>query len=432
MRVVLLSTYELSRQPFGLASPAAWLRDAGHEVTVIDLARAPLMTAAIEAAELIGVYLPMHTATRLALKLAPKLRAINPTAGLCAYGLYAPLNETVLREHGFQNIIGGEFEEALVAIAAGLPAPAISLQRQRFIVPDRTGLPALSGYAQLIAGSESRVVGYTEATRGCKHLCRHCPVVPVYNGVFRVVQREIVLADIRQQVQAGARHITFGDPDFFNGPGHAVAIVEALHQEFPDVTYDATIKVEHLLNHREHLPTLRRTGCAFVVSAVESIDDGLLALIEKGHTQAGFLEAVQLMRDAGVPLAPTFIPFTPWTTQAGYRDLLHFIAANDLIGNVAPIQLGIRLLIPQGSRLLELAEVRELVGPFDHRKLAYPWVHADPEMDRLSLAVQSQAKHTTSRAKTFAAIWDLAHCDNLDMPFVDRATVPYLTEPWYC
>jgi hypothetical protein len=41
-------------------------------------------------------------------------------------------------------------------------------------------------------------------------------VVPVYNGVFRIVQRDVVLADIRQQVAMGAEHITFGDPDFFN------------------------------------------------------------------------------------------------------------------------------------------------------------------------------------------------------------------------
>ena len=48
-----------------------------------------------------------------------------------------------------------------------------------------------------------------------------------------MVQREIVLADIRQQVAAGAQHITFGDPDFFNGPGHAIAIVEALARGIP-------------------------------------------------------------------------------------------------------------------------------------------------------------------------------------------------------
>jgi radical SAM superfamily enzyme YgiQ (UPF0313 family) len=407
-------------------------------VTAIDLARSPLPAGTLEdprilTADLIALYLPMHTATRMALKIIPKLRAWNPQAQLCAYGLYAPLNQRVLRDTGVQTVLGGEFEEGLLDLANGhAPPDAISLARQRFVIPDRSTLPALSAYVQLATGSGPRTAGYTEASRGCKHLCRHCPVVPVYQGVFRIVQRDIVLADIRQQVQSGAQHITFGDPDFFNGPTHAVAIVEALHAEFPDLTYDVTIKIEHLLKHRDNLRVLRSTGCAFVVSAVESIDNSLLALLDKGHTREDFLEALALARAAGLPLAPTFIPFTPWTTLDDYRALLHLIAVEDLIPNVPPIQLGIRLLIPEGSRLLELPEVRQLVGPFDPQKLVYPWRHPDPFMDQLSREVQSLAKLQLPRAEIFARICDLAGCGDLDTPMAARATIPYLTEPWYC
>ena len=128
---------------------------------------------------------------------------------------------------------------------------SISLERLNFLVPDRSGLPPLSKYAHvLLPDGASLVAGYTEASRGCKHLCRHCPIVPVYNGVFRIVQRDVVLEDIRRQVAAGAQHISFGDPDFFNGPTHALAIVDALHSEFPQLSYDVTIKIEHLLQSR--------------------------------------------------------------------------------------------------------------------------------------------------------------------------------------
>jgi radical SAM superfamily enzyme YgiQ (UPF0313 family) len=375
------------------------------------------------------MYLPMHTATRLALKILPKLRAANPTAHLCAYGLYAPLNESVLREQGIRTILGGEFEQGLVNLANAQASPTISLARQQFQIPDRSTLPALHTYAQLLTGTESGVTGYTEASRGCKHLCRHCPVVPVYQGTFRVVQRDIVLADIRQQVQSGAQHITFGDPDFFNGPAHAIAIVESLHNEFPALTYDVTIKIEHLLTHRDKIQILRDTGCAFVVSAVESIDNRLLTLLEKGHTREGFLEALTLTRQAGLPLAPTFIPFTPWTTPESYRELLQLITHENLIPNIPPIQLGIRLLIPEGSRLLELPEVRQMIGPFDPQKLVYPWQHPDPAMDNLSAAIQSLAKGKLARAEIFTQICKLA---SVEVPRADRSTIPYLTEPWYC
>jgi hypothetical protein len=261
--------------------------------------------------------------------------------------------------------------------------------------------------------------------------------VPVYRGAFRVVQADVVLEDIRRQVAAGAGHITFGDPDFFNGPAHAMRIVEALHREWPALTYDVTIKIEHLLKHRDLLPQLRDTGCAFVTSAVESLDDAVLEKLVKGHTRADFLEALRLMRGADLPLSPTFIAFTPWTTAESYRDFLRDIAVLALAEQVAPIQLAIRLLIPEGSLLLDLPEVRSMVGAFDERALCYPWRNPDPPMDTLCLRIHESIKRSERagkpRAEIFREIWDLASAgDYPDAPMVARVTIPYLTEPWYC
>jgi radical SAM superfamily enzyme YgiQ (UPF0313 family) len=435
----------MGRQPFGLASPTAWLRAAGHEVTQADVSVTPMPGAAAEAADLIGFFLPMHTATKLFLRLVARVRSVNPRAHICAYGLYAPLNERLLRGAGVGTILGGEFETGLCELAARLAAntpaavqpPLISLERQQFIAPDRQGLPPLGAYAQLVVNHGTRRVGYTEASRGCKHLCRHCPVVPVYQGRFRVVQNEVVLEDIRRQVAAGAAHITFGDPDFFNGPGHAIPIVEALHREWPWLSYDVTIKVSHLLEHRGILPILQRTGCAFVTSAIESLDDDVLLKLDKGHTRAGFLEALELTRAIGLPLAPTFIPFHPWTTLESYRAFLRTLVELGLHTQITPIQLAIRLLIPEGSLLLQLPEVRSLVGLFDGRALYYPWRNPDPALDvlcgRIQEIIKREEKVRTSRAEIFRQIWDLANGGEFpDLPLQARATIPYLTEPWYC
>jgi len=454
MNVVLISTYELGRQPFGLASPAAWLREVGAEVACLDLSREPLAAETVSAAELIAFYVPMHTATRLAVALLPAVREMNPRAHVCFYGLYAPVNENYLRGLGVNTVLGGEFEEGLAALARNLGArqsSTISLARQEFRVPDRRGLVPLEKYARLIMpGGESRTVGYTEASRGCKHLCRHCPIVPVYNGTFRIVERDVVLADIRQQVDAGAQHVTFGDPDFFNGIGHAIPIVEKLHRQFPRLTYDATIKVEHLLKHGDCLAKLRDTGCLFVTSAVESVDDAVLERLAKNHTRADFLRVARMFRDVGLTLAPTFVTFTPWTTLASYCELLEVIREHELIENVAPIQFAIRLLIPAGSRLLELADVREMIGPFDDAALVYPWKHADPRVDalceRLQEIVHSGEKVGRSRSRIFERIEEATYAALADaepgrtgratprsMPLVpSRATIPYLNEPWYC
>jgi len=451
MKVVLFSTYELGRQPFGLASPAAWLRRAGAEVTCADLSRQPLPADAVRAADLIAFYIPMHTATRLAVQALRVVRQLNSGAHLCFYGLYAPMNEAYLRSLGAETILGGEFETGLVSLVERLPSgngagsqpePLISLDRLAFIPPDRSGLPPLDRYARLQVAGRERTVGYTEASRGCKHLCRHCPIVPVYNGVFRIVPREVVLADIRQQVAAGAEHITFGDPDFFNGPGHALEVVRALHREFPQLTYDVTIKVEHLLKHSEHLTLLRETGCLFVTTAVESIDDAVLARLDKGHTRADFLEVVRRCRQAGLALSPTFVPFNPWTTLDGYLDLLNTLAELELIESVAPIQLAIRLLVPSGSKLLELSEVAVRVDEFGSAGLVYPWKHHDSRVDALQRHVQ-ETVHTLehekkSRSEIFDILWSLAHeaagrpWHPVSEPRLARAAIPYLNEPWYC
>jgi radical SAM superfamily enzyme YgiQ (UPF0313 family) len=505
MKIVLISTYELGHQPFGLASPAAWLRREGHEVACIDMSQEGLRDheGTIAAAEAIAFYLPMHTATRIAVQAIPRVREMNGRTRLCAYGLYAPMNAEMLAELGVEKIVGGEFESELVkwvtsaaeaaflgrdlcraeallhsvdpdvsgvpvphkpttslaeapgeapsALRTGRPQPqppgwrrygeAISLEKLTFVTPDRSSLPPLENYAKLrLPSGEERVAGYTEASRGCKHLCRHCPIVPVYDGAFRVVQRDVVLADIRQQVAAGARHITFGDPDFFNGPTHAIGIVEALNAEFPEVSYDATIKVEHLLKHADLLPVLTRTNCAFVVTAVESFDDEVLRKLDKGHTREDFVRAVELFRENGLNLCPTFLAFTPWATLESYADFLSTIAELGLVENVPSIQLAIRLLIPNGSRLLELAEIAKIAGDFDREKLYYPWRNADPRVDQLQRELERFIQFADgigfTRQEVFAKVREMTECAlgraTEFPPLPARATIPYLTEPWYC
>jgi radical SAM superfamily enzyme YgiQ (UPF0313 family) len=455
MKVVLISTYELGHQPFGLASPAAWLRQRGHQVICLDVSRQSLDETAVREAQLIAFYVPMHTATRLTLELIPPLQRLNPLAHFCAYGLYAPIAAQSFRSLGVNSLFGGEFEQALVDLLHQLsdssaPPPShapdsnISLARLRFLTPDRNNLPSLRSYAHLVLpGGQHRTVGYTEASRGCKHLCRHCPIVPVYNGVFRIVDRETVLNDVRQQVAAGAEHITFGDPDFFNGIGHAIPLVEALHREFPKLTYDVTIKIEHLLKNPELITKLRDTGCLFVVSAVESLDDFILEKLQKGHTRTDFFQVAELFREADMALQPTFVPFTPWTTFDNYLDLLEQLRSLDLVDAVAPIQLAIRLLIPPGSRMLELETVQQAVGPFDSTALIFPWKNADERLDELATQLQdmvsSSEKLKLSRPAIFELIWRAANqaagraIQESSMPVpASRAAVPYMNEPWYC
>lgn len=453
-KVVLINPYELGRQPFALAASAALLKREGHAVSCIDLSLQKLDPAVIEGADVVALYVGMHTATRIALEALPRIRALAPKAHICVYGLYAPMNEAMLRRLGVGTVLGGEMEPALLALCARLrerglglgeqerqSEPVVSLGKVEFEIPDRSGLPKLSSYAHLVMPDEStRVSGFAEGSRGCKHLCRHCPVVPVYQGRFRVVPAEVVIEDIRQQVEEGAAHISFGDPDFFNGPTHGLRLARALHETFPDVTFDATIKVQHIIDHAGLLPELKRCGCLFITSAVEAVDDDILRILDKHHLGRDFDRAVALTRDAGIALVPTFVAFTPWTTLDGYIALLERLLELQLVESVPPVQLTIRLLVPAGSLLLKLPGFCDRLMPFDPALLGYPWRHSDRRVDELQSALQVRVaqceRDGLSRCEVFGAVWRVAHeAAGRAAPALPEdigSPIPRLSEPWYC
>ncbi len=505
--VLLVSCYELGHQPIALAGPLATLRAAGFAPVAVDTAVDPLPDAAIAAATLVAIAVPMHTALRLGVAVAEKVRRRNPAAHVCFYGLYATLNaghllgdesrsrgvgesgstvsdgreqasrtEPALPPFSFStprlldsstrpladSVVSGELEPALLALAEALdrgePAEAaagVGTARRpaapvlaplpeglRGLPPDRRGLPGLRAYARLEREGTVVPAGAIEATRGCHHTCRHCPIPPIYGGRFFVVPKEVVLADGRAQVAAGARHLTFTDPDFFNGPGHGLRIMRELRAEFPWLTFDATIKVEHLLQHRKRLPELAELGCAFVVTAVESLADAVLTRLDKGHTRADVEAALALLDGVGVPMRPSLLPFTPWETLDGYRDLLGWVAERDLVGCVDPVMLAIRLLVPPGSSLLAEAESAAWLGELDAANFTHRWAHPDPRMDALHRAVAAIVERAAGAnepaAATFGRIWDAAHetaglaAMPAPTPPVRRPPALRLTESWFC
>ncbi|HMC42801.1 MAG TPA: cobalamin-dependent protein, partial [Acidimicrobiales bacterium] len=241
MRVLLLSTYELGHQPLHLASPAAALQAAGHEVHCVDLAAEPWDQEAVAWGSAVAISVPMHTAMRLALRAAERVRAGRPDLPICLYGLYAGVSHGLTLGRLVDHAVVGEYEPELLAwverVAAGPGSPSeaesavpvLDRGRGRFSVPARDLLPPLSTYAHLAMGGQERAVGYVEASHGCASRCRHCPVAAVYDGRVRIVAQDVVLEDIGRLVAAGARHITFGDPDFLNAVHHSLRVVGAMH-----------------------------------------------------------------------------------------------------------------------------------------------------------------------------------------------------------
>jgi hypothetical protein len=488
MRVLLLSTYELGHQPLGIAGPAAALEASGHLTRGVDLAVSDLPAETLKWANAVAISIPMHTATLLALEAVASVRSQRPAIPVAWHGLYAPAlvgNDLVLPddllvagdavpavlawleslsgeqasgsggqnpvEAGGQNPVeaGGQNPvEAGESPATGGGTVLIALGPPRSIGPAsrplRRDLLPLAGYARLLHQNREVVAASVEASRGCNHRCRHCPVASIYHGRSRPVETEAVLDDIAQVVVAGAGHVSFADPDFLNRPRHALDVARRLHEAFPSVTFDATVKVEHILAHREVWPELAASGLIFIVSAFESVDDRVLTLLDKGHTAEDEATALEVVRTAGIELRPSWLPFTPWTSLASVGALLQFSADQDLVWSTDPVQYSIRLLLPTGSLLLErpdevLAQSLRGVGGGSTK-----WVAASRGLDDLQLAVAARAEAADDEPidVTFSAIWDLARRAGAPLAatppqpsvaaWLPPAQRPRLSESWFC
>jgi Radical SAM superfamily len=412
VKILLVSPYELGHQPLAVAEPAAALRALGHEVRCTDLSVDDWDAADARWADKVAFSVPMHTAARLARELTPSIQA--PVAW---YGLYAAMGEDLAVA-----LVDRDPTDAVVRWADPTGEAAA---RER---PARDLLPSLDRYAQLIDHGELHLTGYAEASRGCAHRCKHCPVPVVYDGRIRINDVDEVVDDIAQQVAVGAKHITFGDPDFFNGVHHSLRVVRSMHERFPELTFDCTVKVEHILRHPDTWPELAASGCLFVVSAFESVNDDTLALLAKGHTATESAEAVDVLRRAGVAVRPSWLPFTPWSSIDDVRAILEFVAEHDLVANVDPIQYTIRLLVPKGSLLIDDLRRAGALGPWDSTAQSFTW--ASP-LDSLH----------TELSETIAAAGDAPVGDiyntirvavGLDAVPVQAREVPRLTEQWFC
>ena len=415
---------------------------AGVEVHCLDLSVEDFDPGSVSRYDAVAFSVPMHTAMRLAVVAARRIKAVEPDMPVAFYGLYADVGREQTLGTVADALLCGEYEPALVAWATqgeGNGSVLVELGKTGFIVPDRTGLPSLDRYARLERDGDALLAGAVEATHGCRHRCRHCPIPAVYDGRLRVVGNEPILADIDQLYRLGARHVTFADADFLNAPAYSMGLLREAHEAHPDLTYDVTVKVEHILKHRDLWPEMARLGVLFVVSAFESVDDRTLQILEKGHSTADMLDAIDVLSEAGIHLRPTWLPFVPWTTPDQIADLFEFVDQNGLAGAVDPVQMAIKVLVPEGSLLLQREEMQPYLRHFDADALTWLWEFESPETERLQkeldriAAAASDCKEESSITlrEMRSVVGSIVGRDLGEMvPFDGSA--PRLSESWFC
>lgn len=468
MRFLLISSYDLGRQPQAAAELAGLLSTRGHTLAIIDLSltshiQAQLVSAChhfkldpaatddpwlslLQGCDGIVVFVSMLTSATLARQLLENFNEIVGLRSRIAFtGLYASSLNDLLEncDFGETYVHNGRQSNDLIGWLEGSEQPTLgdANTKEGSYRPKRDLLPRLELYKTITIGSQTKITGSLDTTVGCRHRCRHCPIPSIFDGRIQVHSLESIMDDIDNLVSAGAKHLSFGDPDFLNAPVHARKVIAELHRRHPTVTFDATVKVEHIIRHQDLWSEMADAGCLYVTSAIESFSPHVLRILDKGHTPSDPQRAANILDRHGIGLHPTFVPFTPWTTEQDIFDILTFLIQNDLTSVVEPVQLGIRLLIPPNSLLLEVPEVTAVLQGFDATRHTYHWFNEDARLDRLANLIGEITSRGAERGAAYSDTIDEvieAAEDVLERKFV-RPPVQVRTalsvvssEPWFC
>ena len=448
--VVLVSCYELGHQPQGVASAVAFLRRAGFAPTCLDLAVEPLDAAAearLAAARLVAISVPMHTAMALGLRVAARVRAANPTAHVCFFGLYAVLNRELLASGGVaDSVLAPDSEEQLVAIASGGAARArrhlagATIWSRRVTGCRRSS--ATRAWRSPASGASPATPRRRAAASTSAVTARFRRSTAAASSPSRSTSCWPTCAGRSRRARATSTSAT---PTSSTGPSHALRVARALHAEHPGRDVRASRpRSSTSLAHADAVRELAALGALFVVSAVESLSDRVLAALAKGHHAADVGRALAVVRAApACRCARRSSRSRRGRRSADYLELCSFIRDNRLQDEVDPVQLSIRLLVPPGSLLLAAPDIAPSLGPAGsggaHLPVDSPRsAHGSAGGRRLGAGRsrrRSQAPRPRTRSRASTA-WP-RRVAGIDMP-ADKprlrlsAPPPHLTEPWFC
>ncbi len=443
--IIYVATYDLGHQPqFGAELLGI---DTEGQVSVVDaqkVEREEVITK-IHSASAVILSAPMYTGASIARDLLTECAIDLQTKKTVVVGLYAMVLKDALLSAPIPglDIDGIVFSETLDASGAlELLETGEVLTRKRaakrpYLIQRRDLVP-LASYRTVSYQGQDKTSGYLETTVGCRHRCRHCPVVPIWDGRIAINDAPAVLQDAKNQIAAGAAHLSFGDPDFLNAPRHTLGILKEIHRHDPTVTFDFTTKISEIVAHPDIWGELYEQGLIFVISAVESLNPRVLERLDKQHNASDVAAARDFLFGAHIGLHPTFCPFTPWSEPEDLVDIASFVVSSRLTNVVEPVQLSIELLTPPNSLLLK---DREFFGPYDAQRMGFPPIYADDNLSTLQQVLSEvAAKGATANedySRTIAS--QIEHIENISgrsVPFFDiSAPVPdpaTVSEPWFC
>jgi len=401
-QVALISTYETGFQPLIISTAAAALLQNDITPAVYDLYMDKSDRSGIMDHEFYGIGLTLFDSLQGGVAIAAEIRAENPDAHICFYGPYADLNKERLMRYGNSCILG-DWERPLTRLARVVLAgndkewtrmPRVyslanrgakaEYDRSYCVVPARHLLPPIHTYSNTFIENildRKMAVGNVETTRGCHHKCKFCSVYATSGTKVKFADPEVIMADVDQLVKQGVEHITFVDAEYINNIKFSLDIVNRIHDKYPQLTYDFTTRIDHVVENEAAISEFKNTGCIAITTSIEFPRKDILEKLDKGITSQHILKGMEILKRNEIKVHTTFVTFNPWTDLEGLMNLSFFIKDNDLEDVIDPIQYETRLHIYKGSPLLNDGTLSGLT--LHEQDFHYEWEHPDPQVEEV-------------------------------------------------
>lgn len=338
-----------------LAYLSATLKQAGHEVLVLDATAPCNRLDEEEIARRIREFRPHFVGVTLTIDYIPatydylgRLRALGMP--IVAGGPHANCLPEEVLEHGADLVVVGEGERTILDLAEhylgrreldavdGLcfraengrivrtPARGLIEDLDTIPFPDNASFP-IAHYTGSSDPSSNPMFWSVFTSRGCPYNCTFCSSHNVFGRTYRARTPQNVMAEIEQvSKQCGTRFFAFQDDEAF--------INEARIREFCGLTRDSDLSLQFSARLRidslseSMLSTMAESGFRRIGFGVESWNDETLERINKKYTVDRIRRSLDIIAKTGFPTVyfGHIIGF-PWETPEHLRASLEEISA---------------------------------------------------------------------------------------------------------
>lgn len=316
----------------------------------------------------------------LSIKIAKKLKEINPKITTLFGGIYATIkNEQLLDYQCIDVVMRGEGEKIIVDLLDDIEnygkltnkiigCTYKNLNGNRVISRDVQYIDNLNDnvypnrdncfeYSIIkVDGVEYHVIPVS-SSRGCPYRCSFCSVC-MSNSRWRKRSADDVINEIREIAETNKNFVVaFIDDNFFVDVERSMEIIRQL--KVMGVKFIFATRVNQIIDAQDKLSEIKECGCEGIEIGLENGSNAMLKRFNKNTTAEENIMAVELLRKNNFKFAVDFITFDNETTIYELKENIDFLKKSGLWGYY-PVFLYNKVIPYEGTAYFEK------IGKFDY------------------------------------------------------------------